>query len=165
MYWQDFILAKINSSGSGIVDCDSKFEHVRLRSEAILTQEINFALHLNVSGIVLDFPEGPRIENFSRMLASYLLNVHTSTTKFMLRIELPGGFEDAELTYHKFLEFKQLVGHQCSSVGVILVIGNDLPSWEHFTHRWIGERIHSIQLSTSIFINNAKGFPVLSKKH
>ena len=46
-----------------------------------------------------------------------------------------------------------------------MVIGEDLPSWEHFNLRWIGEKIHSIQLDTRIFINNAKGFPVLSKKH
>lgn len=76
-YWSDFVLAKVNSSG-GIVDCDSKFEHVRLRSEAILTQEINFAMHLSVHAIVVDFPEGPRIENFARLLASYTMNVHTS---------------------------------------------------------------------------------------
>lgn len=74
-------------------------------------------------------------------------------------------FADAEATYQKYLEFKQLTGHSCSGVQLILVIGEDLPSWEHFNLRWIGEKIHSIQLDTRIFINNAKGFPVLSKKH
>jgi hypothetical protein len=54
-----------------MVDCDSKFEHVRSRSEAIMTQEINFAMHLSVNAIVLDFPQGPRVENFSRLIATY----------------------------------------------------------------------------------------------
>lgn len=35
-YWSDFVLTKINTQG-GLVDCDSKYEHVRLRSEAIIT--------------------------------------------------------------------------------------------------------------------------------
>ena len=60
VYWQDFVLAKVNTQG-GFVDCDSKFEHVRLRSEAIMTQEINFAMHLSVHAIVIDLPDGPRI--------------------------------------------------------------------------------------------------------
>jgi hypothetical protein len=104
-YWQEFVLTKINSQG-GLVDCDSKYEHVRLRSEAIMTQEINFASHLSVHAVVIDLPQTPRIENFSRLIASYLLNVHTSSTRFLLRIELPGSFEDAEATYEKYLEFK-----------------------------------------------------------
>jgi type II protein arginine methyltransferase len=82
-----------------MVDCDSKFEHVRLRSEAIITQEINFAMHLSVNAIVLDFPQGPRVENFSRLIASYTQNVSTSATKFLLRIEISGNFADAEATY------------------------------------------------------------------
>jgi hypothetical protein len=61
---------------------------------------------LGVHAIVVDLPQGPRIENFSRLLATYLMNVHTSATRFLLRIELPGNFEDAEATYQKFLEFK-----------------------------------------------------------
>jgi protein arginine N-methyltransferase 5 len=164
MYWQDFILAKINSS-SGFVDCDSKFEHVRVRSEAIMTQEINFALHLCVNAIVIDMPQGPSLTNFSRLIASYVQNVSTSGTRFLLRIEVPSTFEDAELTYQKYLEFKSLIGHACSNVHLILVLGADLPPWDSFNLRWTGEKIHSIQIDTSTFVSNAKGFPVLSKKH
>ena len=85
------MLAKVNSSG-GFVDCDSKYEHVRLRSEAIVTQEINFAMHLSVNAIVIDMPQGPSIQNFARLIASYTQNVSTSGTKFLLRIDIPGEF-------------------------------------------------------------------------
>ena len=54
------MIAKVNSNGS-FVDCDSKFEHVRIRSEAIMTQEINFAMHLSVNAIVIDMPQSPSI--------------------------------------------------------------------------------------------------------
>jgi hypothetical protein len=84
---------------------------VRLRSEAIITQEINFAIHLCVHAVVLDFPQNPRIENFSRLIASYTQNVSTSGTRFLLRLDIPGNFADAEAVYSKFLEFKALLGH------------------------------------------------------
>lgn len=93
------------------------------------------------------------------------MNVQTSATRFLLRIELPASFEDAEAVYEKYLEFKQLIGHCCKSVQVILVLQEDLPNWEHFSSRWIGEKVHSLQFDTNIFISNKNGFPVLSKKH
>jgi type II protein arginine methyltransferase len=63
------------------------------------------------------------------------------------------------------LEFKALLGHSGLAVQLILVLNEDIPSWEHFNVRWTGEKIHSIQLDHSVFIKNAKGFPVLPKKH
>ena len=95
-YWSDFILAKINNY---LVDCDSKYEHVRQRSEAIMTQEINFAMHVSAHGIVIDFPVSERIENFSRILNQYFQNVHNNGTKFILRISIPANFEEAEEVY------------------------------------------------------------------
>lgn len=58
-------MAKINTD---LVDCDSKYEHIRIRSEAIMTQEINLAIHCGVFAIVVDLPETPRIENFARII-------------------------------------------------------------------------------------------------
>lgn len=109
-------------------------------------------MHLSVNAIVLDFPQGPRIENFARLIASYTQNVNTSSTKFLLRIDLPGRFEDAENVYSKFLEFKALLGHSGHHVQLILVLNEDLPSWDHFNLRWTGEKVHSLQLSTEVFI-------------
>ena len=76
-----------------------------------MTQEINLSLHLSVHAVVIDLPHGPRIENFSRLLASYLMNVNTCQTRILLRVELPSNFQEAEAVYEKFLEFKQLTAH------------------------------------------------------
>ena len=46
----------------------------------------------------------------------------------------------------------------------MLVIGTDLPS-ASLIYRFFGEKVYAIQLSTSTFISNQKGFPVLSKAH
>lgn len=101
-YWSDFILGKVNSY---LTDCDSKYEHVRLRSEAIMMQEINFAQHLGINAVVIDFPLGERIENFARIINSYLQNVHNST-KFLLRIQVPAEFSEAEKMYGRYIELK-----------------------------------------------------------
>ena len=160
-YWSDFILGKINSH---LTDCDSPYEHVRLRSEAILSQEINFAMHLSIHAIVVDLPaRSKRIENFARVINQYYQNVHNNT-KFILRVEVPGNFKDAEEVYEKFLQFKMLCGHH-TGISVILHFQANLPNFEQYTRRWLGEQVFGVQLDTSSFINNSKGFPVLSKAH
>jgi len=40
-----------------------------------------------------------------------------------------------------------------------------LPSWEQYSKRWIGERVHSLQIDQELFISNTKGYPTLAKKH
>ena len=82
-----------------MVDCDSKYEHIRLRSESIMTQEINLAMHLSIGQVVLDFPTNSySIENFSRIIYQYISNVHNAT-KFVFRIKLPSQFDEAEFIY------------------------------------------------------------------
>jgi len=49
-------------------------------------------------------------------------------------------------------------------VGVALEVSADLPSQEKI-NRWLGEPIHCLILSTSLFLTNKKGYPVLSKAH
>ncbi|CDW76653.1 protein arginine n-methyltransferase [Stylonychia lemnae] len=159
-YWSDFVLAKINSY---MTDCDSPYEHIRLRSEAIMTQEINFAMHLSVHAVVVDMPKSSRIENFARILDQYFQNVHTSM-KFILRIEIPSEFQEAEEQYEKYTQFKMLCGHY-NGLQIILQFGANLPSWDSFSKRWTGDKIFGVQLDTDSFLTNQKGYPVLSKAH
>lgn len=46
----------------------------------------------------------------------------------------------------------------------MLELTSDLPSDEEIL-RWLGEPVRSLVISTSIFITNKKGFPVLSRPH
>jgi hypothetical protein len=57
------------------VNCDSPIEHVRERSEAILMQEIDFAVHLAVEKVLIDLPELDQcrsVDNLARILNKYL---------------------------------------------------------------------------------------------
>jgi hypothetical protein len=59
-----------------MTDCDSPHEHIRQRSEAVFTQEINLSMHLSVGYILVDMPETPsgKIDNFAAVLNRYLAN-------------------------------------------------------------------------------------------
>ena len=46
----------------------------------------------------------------------------------------------------------------------MIVLGPDLPN-RKIIDRFFGERVFAIQLATSTFLSNQKGFPVLSKVH
>lgn len=46
----------------------------------------------------------------------------------------------------------------------MLEMTSDLPSNEEML-RWLGEPVRCLVISTSIFLTNKKGFPVLSKAH
>ena len=120
-------------------------------------------MHLGINAVVVDMPAGPRVDNFARILNSYLANVHNST-KFMLRVQVPADFDNAELAYSKYVQIKQLCGHT-QGLQAILEFGSDLPDFEAYLKRWTGEKIYAVQLHTKVFLSNAKGFPVLSKKH
>merc|ERR1712166_843222 len=68
-WWQDHIVCKVNSH---LTDCDSAYEHIRQRSEAIFSQEINLAMHLATHYICVDMPAGQKIDNFAAILNRYL---------------------------------------------------------------------------------------------
>lgn len=47
----------VGKVGSSNINCDSPFEHVRQRSEVLLCQEIDYAIHLSIDKVMIDFPE------------------------------------------------------------------------------------------------------------
>ena len=159
-YWQGFIVAKISSH---FVNCDSPFEHVRARSEAIVTQEIDFAIHLGIEKIVVDLPglqDCPNIDNLARILNRYLEDVHV-VQKFILKITIPPSDAEAEKMYTRFLRFKQLCNHN-TNVQAILALQPNLPS-EPLLKRFWGEGVFAVQVSSDAFIINQSQYPVLPK--
>lgn len=70
-----------------------------------MTQEINFAMHCGVLGVVVDLPANSRIENFARIINQYIQNVHNGT-RFLLRVKIPSNFNEAEEVYNKYVTFK-----------------------------------------------------------
>ena len=91
-----------------MTDCDSPYEHIRQRSEAVFTQEINLSMHLSVGYILVDMPETPsgKIDNFAAVLNRYLAN-NIVQQKFILRLTLTGDEEQDEMTFSGSETFNQ----------------------------------------------------------
>lgn len=69
------IIAKISTE---FVNCDSPYDHVRERSEAIVSQEIDFAIHLSIEKILIDLPDledCKSVSNLARILNKYLEDI------------------------------------------------------------------------------------------
>lgn len=54
--------------------------------------------------------------------------------------------------------------NQTKKLGVVLELTADLPD-EDVLERWLSEPIKALSLSTSLFLTNKKGYPVLSRAH
>jgi len=60
-------LKVINNVAETYFDCDSNIEHIREASEDMLTQELNFTLHISPKSVLLPFiPD--KYENYARIL-------------------------------------------------------------------------------------------------
>lgn len=66
-------------------------------------------------------------------------------------------------TFYRWNNFRCLCGHD-KRIGLVLEMTSDLPSNEEIM-RWLGEPVKCLIISTSVFLTNKKGFPVLSKAH
>lgn len=49
-------------------------------------------------------------------------------------------------------------------IGIVLEVSADLPSQQE-CDRWLGEPVKCLLISTSTFLTNKKGYPILSKLH
>ena len=67
------------------------------------------------------------------------------------------------MVFYRWNTFRTL----CDSnkrISVALEITADLPS-EDVLQRWLAEPVKAVIMSTSLFLTNKKGYPVLSKMH
>jgi len=76
---------------------------------------------------------------------------------------VPGDNVLAEKLFRRFMDLKQIT-EGCLQLSVVLAIGPDLPNTAFF-HRFLGEKVFGIQLCTSAFISNSKGYPTLPQAH
>lgn len=156
------VIAKISNE---FVNCDSPFDHVRERSEAIVSQEIEFAIHLAIEKIMIELPDletCKSVSNLSRILNKYLEDI-TVIQKFLIKVRIPGDDDEAEKMYSRFLQFKALCHHSVK-IAVVLELGANLPSQEILDRFW-GETVHAVHLSIDLFVTNSQKYPVLSKRH
>lgn len=119
-------------------------------------------MHIGVTSVMIDMPvKGDHIENFAAII-NRLMFQH-SQLKLVLRLTIPGDNVLAEKLFRKYMDLKQIT-EGCQQLSVILSVGPDLPD-SGFFHKFTGEKVFAIQLCTSAFLSNHKGYPVLPASH
>ncbi|XP_049887187.1 protein arginine N-methyltransferase 5 [Pectinophora gossypiella] len=167
--WTTRIVAKL----SPYFNVDSPSPIVRQRHEDGLTEELCYCRGLGVPAIMLSL-HGRDSDNLARILHTYFENnfhhtliwVHVPMVCPRTYRETPEGGDNEDAyndTWHWWSRFHELMDWD-KRAGVVLELSADLPS-EEIVQRWLGEPIKAVIVPTSIFHNNKKGFPVLSKAH
>mmetsp|Transcript_10725 Transcript_10725/g.25357 ORF Transcript_10725/g.25357 Transcript_10725/m.25357 type:complete len:608 (+) Transcript_10725:44-1867(+) len=124
-----------------------------------LEQELSWASHLGVYGIVLPPPQGS-CEFYAAALSRIMLN-GICTTQLMVNIPLLIGEADGWASWNSL----RLLCDQNPRLQVCLELTADLPETDQELMRWLAEPVRSVIVPADVFLTNKKGFPVLSKRH
>ena len=174
--WTSVVVGKL----SPWLNLDSDVIHIRKNSEKVFFQEFSLALHLSLPAILV--PIKSECVNLGRCLNE--LTTNRSLTQVWVKVpitdpqmecskattvsssaekEVRSGADGFQDTWHWWNTVRSLCGAS-NKVGLALEVPQNLPA-QPVLSRWLGEPLKVIFLSTSIFMVNQQGFPVLSKAH
>jgi len=100
---------------------------------------------------VLDLPPSLNIDNFVRILNHYISDTQVHL-KFVFRVVLSDDERANDAFKGAYLKLKRQCQHN-ASIRVCLELDENAPPLET-VQTWIGEQIHSIELTLSTFISN-----------
>lgn len=130
----------------------------------VLLNECKYARFIGVSKLIVAPPKNVlEIQKYARMVADLLNDpVVTEMPQLTLSISLPlCELSDPLATWELWNTIKNLCGaHECLTVSLALP-KNKTPT--HVLERWLTEPVSCLLLSSSIFVTNQHGFPVLQK--
>ncbi|XP_053402649.1 protein arginine N-methyltransferase 5-like [Mercenaria mercenaria] len=141
-----------------------------------LKEELNYATHLGMPAVML-YLKSRKITNLARCLNEHLLSGYFQQ-QFWVHVPLKAPvdcvedlFDEEPMTEERATEdsweWWNTFRTMCDTnkrISVALEITEDLPE-EEVLQRWLSEPVKAVVLSTSLFLTNKKGYPVLSKAH
>lgn len=161
--WTSLVVGKF----SPWIDLDSDVSSVRTISESAFREESAFALHLGLPAVLVEMKSPSRV-NLARHVNALLQNKSLSNVWVKVPMVAPKceGDDvkegDADSPWHWWNDMRSMCA--CNrKLNVALEIPAELPS-EQVVKRWMGEPIKAAIFSTSVFVPNQKGFPVLVKE-
>lgn len=172
--WMAGVVAKL----SPWIRPDCPHPTLRAASEAAFAEEVAFASHMSLRALIVPAPNGGAqgVSNLARCISSAL--AAAPMLQLWLRlpvVDLPGKVpyavaDDAGLPTEKDMEpwevwntIRTLCGEH-PNLGVALELTQDLPS-RGVLERWVAEPVRVVLLSTSSYVTNKVGYPVLSRRH
>jgi len=129
-----------------------------------LEQELHWASHLGVYGVLLPAPQSKSCELYASALGRLLLG-GIYTTQLMLRVPLLRESSGTQVDGWEMWNHFRLLCDQSPRLQVALELTADLPSTDREMERWFAEPVRAVIVPVDIFMTNKQGFPVLSKRH
>ncbi|KAL9556073.1 hypothetical protein MBANPS3_002069 [Mucor bainieri] len=166
---KDLVIQSAEWSGKAVgllanwIQLDSSEPEVRVCSELALKQEMDWACHISLSGLI--FPALPTgsLFNTARVINSAVKSM--SYTQFLVRVPLTDKRDvQANLSWKQWNRFRTLTEYN-TKIHVALEITSELPSDKQLLDMWLAEPIKAVIVPAEIFVENAKGYPVLPKPH
>jgi protein arginine N-methyltransferase 5 len=139
---------------------DSNNEQIAYVHEQAVHQELMLSQHIGVPVVVLPSFIDEQFVNYARVIKSFL-HGYTSA-QYWLRVKLLSSY-DCAVAWRRWDFFRTLVRSN-SKLFVALELSSESPE-DIFMGPWCSEVVKSIFLPCDLFLKNAKGFPVLKKKH
>ncbi|CAL1544868.1 unnamed protein product [Lymnaea stagnalis] len=171
--WNSLVVGKT----SPWFQLDSKHYHTRKNSELALKEELTWSAHLGLPAVLMPL----RSRNCVNLAQCISEQVTTSYYQQQYWIQVPlvspadmcdpviEGM-DTDMVDDKYEDtwaWWNLFRSLCDSnkrLGVALELTADLPSNE-VMERWLSEPVKAVIVSTSLFLTNHKGYPVLARPH
>lgn len=166
--WQNYVVGKI----SKFYNCDSNDNLIRKNAVEGFIEELKFVCHLTLTALIIPIRSN-KIENFCRILNGFLIN---KQILFNVYISIPLELNDKDIiidneeanfsssTWHWWQKLRTLC-EETSKLSIVLELTANISLSDDETDRWLSEPIKALKISTSIFLTNKHGFPVLSKAH
>ena len=155
---------------SGWIDCDNPDPIIQKTSEKALRQEFAWAAHLGLQALVFQIPS-LRSPNFASILQHLCATSTYQQLWVKIPLILPLDFRNSRLNLTEITDgwevwdsLRHLAGHN-DRLFCCLELSEDLPDDVSELKRWAAEPLKAILLPTKLFLENKKGYPVLSKQH
>ncbi|KAI8984574.1 PRMT5 arginine-N-methyltransferase-domain-containing protein [Mycotypha africana] len=148
------------------IQLESSNSDIKLCSEIALKQEIDWACHIGLPGVL--FPTLPKkgsLKNTARVIQRLL----KSMTITQLMVQVPLTYKEniqGNLPWKRWNQLRALCNTEYQHrLSVALEITPELPSDELLLNMWIAEPVKAVIVRGETFVPNAKGYPVLPKPH
>ncbi|OZJ05601.1 hypothetical protein BZG36_01481 [Bifiguratus adelaidae] len=142
-------------------DFDSEDANVRINSEVAFKQEIAYASHIGLMGVLvqISLANVQVVSNWNRVINSVLAGL--SFTQLWIEVPLLGNDDDGMRSWRKWDALKTM--SECNlKMGVALRLSQVVP---YMIDHWLAEPVKALIISSNVFIPNNVGYPVLPKRY
>lgn len=166
--WMAGVVAKL----SPWIRPDCAHPSLRAASEAAFAEEVAFASHMSLRALIVPPPNGGAhgVANLARCISAALASAPMLQLWLRLPVlDLPAKvpMDADELKNMEPWEVWNSIRTLCGehpNLGIALELTQDLPA-RGVLERWVAEPVRVVLLSTSSYVTNKVGYPVLSRRH